>query len=134
LGFQSLDAHTVPPNAMGRGQATPSKTPVPAAAAPNGGAHVDSSPDFRFRFKSPFSTRKNSNQDDATLSPSSRNILRDAGISGTPGGGSRALFGKQYPIVELEGLRTMIRCDAFASSTGHLLLTVTQVPANGLPR
>jgi hypothetical protein len=85
LGFQSLGAHTAPSKAAGlAGQATPSKTPVPA----NSMANVGSSPDFRFRFKSPFSK-----QDEATLSPSSRSILKDAGIAGTPGGGSRALFG-----------------------------------------
>jgi hypothetical protein len=99
LGFQSLGAHTAPPKAMGQGQgqATPSKTPVPAAAAGNAGnaADVHSSPDFRFRFKSPVSGLKG-RLEEATLSPSSKNILRDAGISGTPGGGSRALFGKSY--------------------------------------
>ncbi|CAI9636577.1 unnamed protein product [Alternaria burnsii] len=84
LGFQSLGAHTAPSKAAGlAGQATPSKTPVPAAST----AQLDSSPNFRFRFKSPLS------KDEATLSPSSRNILKDAGITGTPGGGSRALFG-----------------------------------------
>jgi hypothetical protein len=91
LGFQSLDAHTAPPKAMGRGQATPSKTPVTAAAGH--GANVDSSPDFRFRFKSPLPTLR-AKIEEATLSPRSRNILQDAGIAGTPGGGSRALFGK----------------------------------------
>ncbi|KAF1829642.1 hypothetical protein BDW02DRAFT_602374 [Decorospora gaudefroyi] len=91
LGFQSLDAHTAPPKAMGLGQATPSKTPVPAIASHP--ANVESSPDFRFRFKSPFSLLKGSRQDEACLSPSSRHILQDAGITGTPGGGSRALFG-----------------------------------------
>lgn len=85
LGFQSLGAHTAPSKAAGlAGQATPSKTPVPAAST----AQLDSSPNFRFRFKSPLS------KDEATLSPSSRNILKDAGITGTPGGGSRALFGR----------------------------------------
>ncbi|KAI4714717.1 hypothetical protein J4E89_000398 [Alternaria sp. Ai002NY15] len=83
LGFQSLG--TAPSKATGlAGQATPSKTPVAASSM----ANVGSSPDFRFRFKSP-----SSKQDEATLSPSSRNILKDAGIAGTPGGGSRALFG-----------------------------------------
>ncbi|KAL1797615.1 hypothetical protein ACET3X_004221 [Alternaria dauci] len=84
LGFQSLGAHTAPSKAAGlAGQATPSKTPVPTTST----ANLDSSPNFRFRFKSPLS------KDEAALSPSSRNILKDAGITGTPGGGSRALFG-----------------------------------------
>jgi len=91
LGFQSLGAHTAPPKAMGPvGQGTPSKTPVPAGATKQ---NVGSSPEFRFRFKSPLPPLKNSAQDEATLSPTSRNILREAGITGTPGGGARALFG-----------------------------------------
>ncbi|KAG9190895.1 hypothetical protein G6011_08983 [Alternaria panax] len=82
LGFQSLG--TAPSKATTLiGQVTPSKTPVPATSS----AKLDSSPNFRFRFKSPLS------KDEAALSPSSRNILKDAGIAGTPGGGSRALFG-----------------------------------------
>ncbi|KAH6875716.1 hypothetical protein BKA58DRAFT_310722, partial [Alternaria rosae] len=84
LGFQSLGAHTAPSKATGlAGQATPSKTPVPTSSM----ANVGSSPDFRFRFKSPFSK-----QDDAALSPSSRNILKDAGIAGTPAKGKMARF------------------------------------------
>lgn len=92
LGFQALGAYTAPPKAMGVGQATPSKTPVPTPA--NKAVNIESSPEFRFRFKSPFSMLKGSKQDEAGLSPSSRNILKDAAISGTPGGGNRALFGK----------------------------------------
>jgi hypothetical protein len=92
LGFQALGAHTAPPKATGLiGQSTPSKTPVPATG--NKANIIDSSPDFRFRFKSPFSTLKGPTQDEAGLSPSSRNLLRDAAISGTPGAGSRAIFG-----------------------------------------
>lgn len=92
LGFQALGAHTAPPKAVGLiGQSTPSKTPVPNTG---GEAHnAESSPDFRFRFKSPFSLMKGSKQDEAGLSPSSRSLLKDAAISGTPGAGSRALFG-----------------------------------------
>ncbi|KAA8624663.1 hypothetical protein PtrSN002B_001667 [Pyrenophora tritici-repentis] len=92
LGFQSLGAHTAPPKAMGlAGQGTPSKTPVPSAATTK--QDVGSSPEFRFRFKSPLPALNKSAQDEATLSPTSRNILREAGIAGTPGGGTRALFG-----------------------------------------
>lgn len=92
LGFQALGAHTAPPKALGNaGQSTPSKTPVPASTHCAG--NMESSPDFKFRFKSPFSLLKASKPDDAGLSPSSRNILRDAAIAGTPGGGSRAIFG-----------------------------------------
>lgn len=88
LGFQSLGAQT----AVGAaGPGTPSKTPA-SARAPKA-ANVESSQDFRFRFKSPFPVQKGSTSDEAGLSPSSRNILRDAAISGTPGGGSRAIFG-----------------------------------------
>ncbi|KAF1843020.1 uncharacterized protein K460DRAFT_290107 [Cucurbitaria berberidis CBS 394.84] len=91
LGFQALGAYTAPPKSTAVGQGTPSKTPVPTPA--KNVAHVVSSPDFRFRFKSPFPLSKGSKKDEAGLSPSSRNILKDAAISGTPGGGSRALFG-----------------------------------------
>lgn len=88
LGFQSLGAQS----AIGTvGPDTPSKTPAPAPAQK--ALDIDSSPDFRFRFKSPFPIQKGSKQDEAGLSPSSRNILREAAISGTPGGGSRAIFG-----------------------------------------
>ncbi|KAH9873378.1 hypothetical protein J1614_005776 [Plenodomus biglobosus] len=88
LGFQSLGAQS----AVGTvGPDTPSKTPAPAPAQK--ALDIDSSPDFRFRFKSPFPIQKGSKQDEAGLSPSSRNILREAAISGTPGGGSRAIFG-----------------------------------------
>jgi hypothetical protein len=147
LGFQSLGAHTAPPKAMGAGQATPSKTPVPATAA-NDTDNVDSSPDFRFRFKSPLSML-NGKTEEATLSPRSRNILQDAGIAGTPGGGSRALFGKSYIAGEPEGARNIMRiasggrffCEvlparprASTCSTVDLFLTVIQVLANGPPR
>jgi len=92
LGFQALGAHTAPPKAMGIvGQTTPSKTP--GRAPVDDINNVASSPDFRFRFKSPFTTLKNTKQDETTLSPNSRSILKDAAISGTPGGGTRALFG-----------------------------------------
>lgn len=94
LGFQALGAYTAPPKAAGIGQATPSKTPVPTPRT--NAINVESSPDFRFRFKSPFSALKGSKQDEATLSPSTRSILKDAAISGTPGGGSRALFGMYH--------------------------------------
>ncbi|KAF2845856.1 hypothetical protein T440DRAFT_472333 [Plenodomus tracheiphilus IPT5] len=88
LGFQSLGAQPAVGNV---GPGTPSKTPAPTPAQK--AIDVESSPDFRFRFKSPFPVQKGSKQDEADLSPSSRNILRDAAISGTPGGGSRAIFG-----------------------------------------
>ncbi|EUC32067.1 hypothetical protein COCCADRAFT_99629 [Bipolaris zeicola 26-R-13] len=91
LGFQSLGAHTAPPKAAGlaAGQATPSKTPVPTTTGLT--SNIESSPDFRFRFKSP--VLEGPKPDEAGLSPSSRNILKSAGITGTPGAGSRALFG-----------------------------------------
>jgi hypothetical protein len=92
LGFQALGAHTAPPKAAGMNQATPSKTPVPASAADM--ARIESSPDFRFRFKSPFVT-KSSRQEDLTLSPSTRNLLKDVNGGETPGG-SRALFGATH--------------------------------------
>lgn len=73
------------------GEGTPSKTPMPTPARNMN--NIESSPDFRFRFKSPFSMLKGSKQDEAGLSPSSRNLLKDAAVGGTPGGGNRALFG-----------------------------------------
>lgn len=88
LGFQSLGAQAA---AGAAGPATPSKTPEPACAPHS--MQLESSPDFRFRFKSPFPGQKGSTQDEAGLSPSSRHILCEAAISGTPGGGSRAIFG-----------------------------------------
>lgn len=91
LGFQALGAHTAPPKAAGANQATPSKTPVPASAADL----PESSPDFRFRFKSPFSGfggAKTSRQNDHTLSPSTRSLLKEVKGGDTPSG-SRALFG-----------------------------------------
>lgn len=91
LGFQALGAYTAPPKATGAIQTTPSKTPAPKST--HDAVNIESSPEFRFRFKSPFSLLKGSKQDEAALSPSSRNILKDAAIAGTPGGGSRALFG-----------------------------------------
>lgn len=92
LGFQALGAHTAPSKATIVGQATPSKTPVPAAAASN--ARLESSPpDFRFRFKSPFAgITKSFGQDEAGLSPSTRNLLKGVTGGETPGG-SRPLFG-----------------------------------------
>ncbi|KAF1936702.1 hypothetical protein EJ02DRAFT_506397 [Clathrospora elynae] len=90
LGFQALGAPAAPLKAMGLGQATPSKTTVHTTI---NAANVELSPDFRFHFKSPFSMLKGKKQDEAGLSPSSRDILKNAAIAGTPGGGSRALFG-----------------------------------------
>lgn len=91
LGFQALGAHTAPPKAAGTNVATPSKTPVPASV--QNSTRLDSSPDFRFRFKSPFSgMAKGTKQDDLGLSPTSRNLLKDVNVGGTPGG-SRAIFG-----------------------------------------
>ncbi|KAH7082235.1 hypothetical protein FB567DRAFT_500084 [Paraphoma chrysanthemicola] len=93
LGFQALGAHTAPPKAMGANQATPSKTPVPASAADL--TRIESSPDFRFRFKSPFSGfggAKTSKQNGQMLSPRTRNLLKEVKGGDTPGG-SRALFG-----------------------------------------
>lgn len=83
LGFQALGAHTAPPKASNGpdlGQATPSKTPV--ALSSHKLLDTLSSPQFRFRFKSPL----------AGLSPKSSKILKegDDKIS-TPGG--RPVFG-----------------------------------------
>jgi hypothetical protein len=90
LGFQALDAHTAAPKAMVMGQATPSKTPVPATAS---NSRIDSSPDFRFRFKSPFAgITKSSKQAELGLSPSTRDLLRGVTGGDTPRG-SRPLFG-----------------------------------------
>lgn len=94
LGFQALGAYTAPPKAAAIGQATPSKTPVPASRGMT--YKVESSPNFRFQFKSPFS--RNPKHDEAGLSPSTRSLLRDAAVGGTPGGGSRALFGMYYDV------------------------------------
>ncbi|KAL6709416.1 hypothetical protein ACN47E_001823 [Coniothyrium glycines] len=92
LGFQAIGAHTAPPKASGlAGQSTPSKTPVPTSETKF--INMESSPNFQFRFKSPFSMLKGTKQDEAGLSPGSRSLLRGAAISGTPGAGSRALFG-----------------------------------------
>ncbi|KAF2029308.1 hypothetical protein EK21DRAFT_67932 [Setomelanomma holmii] len=93
LGFQALGAHTAPPKSITANQATPSKTPVPASATDL--ARLESSPDFRFRFKSPFAgfggpgTPKRSDQ---TLSPSTRNLVKEVKGGDTPSG-SRTLFG-----------------------------------------
>ncbi|EAT80781.2 hypothetical protein SNOG_11737 [Parastagonospora nodorum SN15] len=85
LGFQALGAHTAPPKAAGMNQATPSKTPVPASAA--NAARIESSPDFRFRFKSPFAGfTKSYRQEDATLSPGTRNLLKDSARRPEPKG------------------------------------------------
>lgn len=93
LGFQALGAHTAPPKAAGMNQATPSKAPVPVSAAE--AARVESSPDFRFRFKSPFAgLTKSSRQEDATLSPSTRNLLKD--VNGGATTGRPALFGATH--------------------------------------
>lgn len=91
LGFQSLGAHTAPPKAAGVIQGTPSKTPVPTASAD--AARVESSPDFRFRFKSPFaSLTKTPTKVEHRLSPNTRNLLKEAKGGETPIA-SRALFG-----------------------------------------
>jgi hypothetical protein len=88
LGFQALGAHTAPPKAFGAGPGTPSKTPVPASSSKVPG--IESSPDsFRFRFKSPFA--KTPKRGDVTLSPTTRDILKEPSIGATPGG-SRVLF------------------------------------------
>jgi hypothetical protein len=89
LGFQALDAHTAPPKASGAIQATPSKTPVPTSTA--NAAHIESSPDFRFRFKSPFAGFTRSSKQEMGLSPSTRNLLKEVNGGETPNG-SRALF------------------------------------------
>jgi hypothetical protein len=91
LGFQALGAHTAPAKSTAANQATPSKTPVPASTA--NVAHIESSPNFRFRFKSPFV--KGPKQEDAGLSPSTRNLLKDVKGGETPNG-SRALFGATH--------------------------------------
>jgi hypothetical protein len=91
LGFQALGAHTAPAKSAAANQATPSKTPVPASTA--NAAHIESSPNFRFRFKSPFA--KGPKQEDAGLSPSTRNLLKDVKGGETPNG-SRALFGATH--------------------------------------
>lgn len=84
LGFQSLGAHTAPPNAAGHAPGTPSKTPVAAAPA------TASTPDsFRFRFKSPFS-KATETPKRGDLSPTTRNILKAPAVGATPG---RAIFG-----------------------------------------
>jgi hypothetical protein len=90
LGFQALGAHTAPPKSAAAIQGTPSKTPVPTSAA--NAVRTESSPDFRFRFKSPFANFfKGTKQDDQTLSPSTRNLLKEVKGGETPSG-SRALF------------------------------------------
>jgi hypothetical protein len=91
LGFQALGAHTAPPKSVAANQGTPSKTPVPASVAK--AALIESSPGFRFHFKSPFS--KGPKEDDACLSPSTRNLLKDVKGGETPNG-SRALFGATH--------------------------------------
>ena len=99
LGFQALGAYTAPPKVITMGHVTPSKTP--ASKLTKETANAASSPDFRFRFKSPFSLWKGSAQDEAGLSPGSRNILKSAAIGGTPNGGSRALFGTYHASYQM---------------------------------
>jgi hypothetical protein len=90
LGFQALGAHTAPPKASGAIPATPSKTPVPTSTA--NAACVESSPDFRFRFKSPFAGFTKTPKQELGLSPSTHNLLKEVKGGLTPNGG-RALFG-----------------------------------------
>ncbi|KAF2001735.1 hypothetical protein P154DRAFT_432328 [Amniculicola lignicola CBS 123094] len=69
LGFQALGAYTAPPKASdgtGLGHATPSKTPASNSKG-KFSSMIQSSPDFKFRFKSPF----------AGLSPQSSRILKN---------------------------------------------------------
>ncbi|KAF2020588.1 hypothetical protein BU24DRAFT_487173 [Aaosphaeria arxii CBS 175.79] len=81
LGFQAIPS-TAPPKQLGGlgiGNTTPSRTPAPAA---NKTHDIVSSPDFRFRFRSPI----------PGLSPQSNRILNDgraANSTATPG---RAIF------------------------------------------
>lgn len=94
LGFQALGSHTAPSKALPTNPGTPSKTPVPGSAA--NAARIESSPNFKFSFKSPLkSFTKNSKQDEMTLSPSTRNLLKEVHGGETPGG-SRALFGATH--------------------------------------
>ncbi|KAL5116887.1 hypothetical protein ACEQ8H_005239 [Pleosporales sp. CAS-2024a] len=93
LGFQALGAHTAPSKAAAVDQGTPSKTPVPAPAADT--LRIEPSSDFRFRFKSPFAgPTKSARQEDVTLSPSTRNLLKDVNGCATPG--RPALFGATH--------------------------------------
>lgn len=88
LGFQALGAHTAPPKAAFANPGTPSRTPVPAAST----ARIESSPDFRFRFKSPFAGfSKALKKDEQGLSPSTRNLIKDVKNGDSPVK-SRALF------------------------------------------
>jgi len=89
LGFQALGAQTAPPKTSAVIQGTPTKTPGHTASA----AHAESSPDFRFRFKSPFAgVAKPVSKDAQGLSPSTRNLLKEVKGGETPIA-SRALFG-----------------------------------------
>ncbi|KAH8719193.1 hypothetical protein GQ44DRAFT_389461 [Phaeosphaeriaceae sp. PMI808] len=90
LGFQALGAYTAPPKAADGNPATPSKTPVPTSTA--NATRIESSPNFRFRFRSPFSgLSKTAKQD---LSPSTRHLLKDvAEETQDTTSGRRALFG-----------------------------------------
>jgi hypothetical protein len=90
LGFQALGAYTAPPKTIGAIHATPSKTPVPTSTA--NAARIESSPDFRFRFKSPFAGFTRGPKQDLGLSPSTCNLLNEVKGGETPSG-SRALFG-----------------------------------------
>ncbi|KAH7392113.1 hypothetical protein DE146DRAFT_723161 [Phaeosphaeria sp. MPI-PUGE-AT-0046c] len=94
LGFQALGSYTAPSKALPVNQGTPSKTPVPSSVTNN--ARIESSPNFNFRFKSPFKAFiKGSKQDEMALSPSTRNLLKEVHGGETPGG-SRALFGATH--------------------------------------
>jgi hypothetical protein len=94
LGFQALGAHTAPPKSTAAIQGTPSKTPATMSTAD--AVRTESSPNFRFRFKAPFANfSKGTKQDDLTLSPSTRNLLKDVKGGETPNG-SRALFGATH--------------------------------------
>lgn len=90
LGFQDMGSHTAPSKAIAANPGTPSRTPAPAA---NNHKRLDSSPDFRFRFKSPFaSLTRPAKEVDLGLSPRLQNIVDNGNVSGTPAG-SRAIFG-----------------------------------------
>ena len=83
LGFQALGAHTAPPkkdaNPLAIAQATPTKTST-ATTAMKKLSNLMSSPDFKFRFKSPI----------PGLSPKSSRLVNQVPESSQSGG--RALF------------------------------------------
>jgi hypothetical protein len=90
LGFQALGAQTAPPKTSVVIQDTPTKTPGHATTT---AARVESSPDFRFRFKSPFAGfSKPMKKDEQGLSPSTRSLIREV-KDGETSIASRALFG-----------------------------------------